>query len=321
MTRIGIRMIRIIVLGGLVAAILTAVGGGLVGKFRLLVVTSGSMEPAIPAGSLIALIPKDNYASGDIISFNEAGDKVTTTHRISQVEEIDGRIRYVTKGDRNEEEDLSLVYFNKVVGKVVVVIPKFGKTLLAVNQFSSWVEEMISRAFLSDQESSVNNSLAAGTMDLKISDDDEAAGDSLAMTWEGDNLRPGQETAAGELKIKNAGTVAADHIHISVENLITQGAGPGADAADPMDANLEIQALQYNEADIKSYLSDKNGNGIIDLDDWEQTPIAEFSLPLTDLNNNHTLSLTVSLRSETSETNQGDVVTTAFSIIGHQLSG
>lgn len=304
--------------------ILAVIGGWwLAGRsgVRLLVVTSGSMEPAIPAGSLIAVAAKDTYASGDIISFNEAGDKIVTTHRISRIEETDGVIRYFTKGDRNEEIDPPPVYFNKVVGKVVIVIPKLGKTLLTVNQFSDWVKEMVSRAFLIDQESSTNNSLTVGTMDLKITDNDEPAGDSLTMTWDGDNLRPGQGTVNGELKIKNVGTVAANHIHISVTNSIAQGTGPGASGNDPMDANLEIKALQYNEVDIKSYITDKNGNGTIDLDDWEKTLEEDFSLELTDLNNNHTLSLTVGLRPETSETNQGDTVTTTFSVIGHQLAG
>lgn len=288
---------------------------------RLLTVSSGSMEPGIPAGSLIVVAAKDNYIAGDIISFNEAGGReIITTHRISRIEEIDGRIRYVTRGDRNEEEDLTIVYFNKVVGKVTVIIPKLGEALLIANQSLEWVQEIISRAFLNDQENSINNSLAVGTMDLKISDDDEGAGDSLTMTWDGDNLRPGQGTVNGELKIKNVGTVAADHIHITVANSITQGAGPGADVVDPMDANLEIQALYYNEVDIKSYLSDKNGNGVIDLDDWEKMPEEDFSLELTDLNINHVPSLTVGLRPQTSETNQGDVVATTFSIIGHQLN-
>lgn len=302
--------------------ILAVIGGWwLVGRsgVRLLVVISGSMEPAIPAGSLIVVADKDSYASGDIISFNEAGDKIVTTHRISRIEDTDGVIRYFTKGDRNEEIDPPPVYFNKVVGKVVIVIPKLGKMLLTANQFSDWVKEMISRAFLIDQESSINNSLTAGTMDLKISDSDEAAGDSLAVTWEGDGLRPGQGEASGELVIKNTGTVAADHVHISVENSITQGEGPGAEDSDPMDANLEIKVLQYNEVDIKSYLLDKNGNGVIDLDDWEKKLEEDFSLELTDLDNDHALSLTVGLRPETSATDQGDEVTTAFSIIGHQL--
>lgn len=286
---------------------------------RLLAVSSGSMETEIPVGSIIIVAAKSSYIPGEVISFNEAGGRVLTTHRISRAEEVDGEIRYLTKGDKNEEEDLRPVYFNKVVGKVIWVIPKAGETLIAVNKSWEWVKEMISRAILIDQENSSGNNLAAGTMDLKISDSDEEVGDSLAMTWDGDNLRPGQGTISSDLKIKNVGTVAANHVHITVENSITQGSGSGASENDPMDANLEIKSLQYNEADIKSYITDKNGNGIIDLDDWEKTPAADFSLTLTDLNNNHSLSLTVGLRQETSGADQGDEVETTFSIIGHQF--
>lgn len=286
---------------------------------RLLAVSSGSMEPAIPAGSLIGVTAGETYAVGDIISFNEAAGGEITTHRISRIQEINGYIRYVTKGDRNEEEDERPVYLNKVVGKMILVIPKVGQTVISINKSREWVKEMISRAILIDQEASTGNSLAAGTMDLKISDDDEPAGDSLTITWEGDGLRPGEGEVSGELVIKNTGTVAADHIHILVENSITQGTGSGASQADPMDANLEIKTLYYNEVDIKSDLSDKNGNGVIDLDDWESAPLEDFSLDLSDLDNDHTLSLTVGLRPETPAVDQGDKAETTFSVIGHQF--
>ncbi len=283
------------------------------GGVRLLAVASGSMEPAIPAGSLIVVLAKGSYSAGDIISFNKADEKSVITHRIIRIEEDNGRIGYFTKGDQNEEEDKDPVYSNEVAGKVAVVIPKLGGAFLRV-------KKIISLAFFADQEMSTGNGLAAGTLDLKISDGDEAAGDSLTMTWNGGNLRPGSGSVGADLKIKNSGTVASNHIHIQAVNAITQGSGPGADAADPMDANLEILTLYYNEVSIKSYLTDKNGNGIIDLDDWEKTPTQEFSLALTDLDNDHTLSLTVGLRSGTSAADQGDTVEMNFLVTGHQLA-
>ncbi len=282
---------------------------------RLLVVTSGSMEPAIPVGSLIAVAAKDRYSAGDIISFNEVGGGGMITHRVSRLEEIDGKLVYFTKGDRNEEEDINPVYFNKVAGKVVVVIPKPGEVFLRLKKF-------ISLAFFADQETSTENRLAAGTMDLKISDADETAGDSLTMTWEGSNLRPGQGEVSADLKIKNMGTVAANHIHIKAANAITQGGGPGANGSDPMDANLEVKTLTYDGADIKSFLTDTDGNGVKDLDDWEAGGDSGIgTLSLIDLGNDHVLSLTVGLRAGASGANQGDIVTTTFSIIGHQLDG
>jgi len=279
----------------------------------LLAVASGSMEPAIPAGSLIIVLAKDRYSAGDIISFNEAGGGGMITHRISRLEEIDGKLRYFTKGDRNEEEDINPVYSNKVAGKAMAVIPKLGEAFLRV-------KKIISLAFFADQEISTGNSLAAGTLDLKISDADEAAGDSLAMTWEGDGLRPGEGQAGADLKIKNAGTVAANHIHIKAVNVITQGSGPGADASDPMDANLEVKVLTYDGANIKSYLADTNGNGVKDLDDWGAAGGSGIgTLSLTDLGVDHVLSLTVGLRAGAGGANQGDTVTTTFSVTGHQL--
>ena len=315
MTRISMRMIRI---GVLTSIVFLVVQGGFFDKTRLLVVVSGSMEPAIPVGSLIVVRERDEYVAGEVISF-VSSNKAIITHRILRVETSGGKIKYITKGDRNEEEDRKPVYYEKVAGKVTNVIPKLGGSLITVRESTQWLTEMISRAILIDQEVSSGNNLTAGTMDLKISDDDEEAGDSLAMTWEGDGFRPGEGDVSADLKIKNSGTVAAEHIHVSVENSIGEGEGPGEDDSDPMDANLKILSLYYNKADIKSDLSDRNGNGIIDLDDWEKTPAEDFSLELTDLDNDHTLSLTVGLRPETSAADQGDMVETTFLVIGHQL--
>ncbi len=282
---------------------------------RLLVVTSGSMEPAIPAGSLIVVLAKSSYSAGDIISFNEVADNSVVTHRINRIEEEKSTFSYFTKGDRNEEEDKNPVYYNEVAGKVAAVIPKLGEVFLKL-------KKIISLAFFADQETSTENRLAAGTLDLKISDDDEAAGDSLTMTWEGSNLRPGQGEVSADLKIKNLGTTPANHIHVKAVNVITQGSGPGTDVSDPMDANLEVKVLTYDGADIKSYLTDANGNGVRDLDDWEAAGNSGIgTLSLTDLATDHVLSLTAGLRAETGGTNQGDTIETTFSIIGHQLDG
>jgi hypothetical protein len=100
-----------------------------------------------------------------------------------------------------------------------------------------------------------------------------------------------------------------------------------------MDANLEIKTLAYDGVDIKPYLTDRNGNGALDIDDWELVGSAgigdsdgtampqDGTVTLADIGVNHNLLLTIGLRSETGGANQGDVVTTTFSVIGHQLDG
>ena len=86
------------------------------------VVLSGSMQPSIPLDAYIVTKAQKTYAKGDVISF-EAGNH-TTTHRIVQVLP-EG---FQTKGDANgESADKEIVKKEKVVGKVVLVIPKIGR--------------------------------------------------------------------------------------------------------------------------------------------------------------------------------------------------
>ena len=75
-------------------AIILAAALGLSSEVRLLAVASGSMEPTIPAGSLIVVAAKNNYIPGDIISFNEVAGNSVVTHRISRIEEVEDRIAY-----------------------------------------------------------------------------------------------------------------------------------------------------------------------------------------------------------------------------------
>lgn len=187
------------------------------------------------------------------------------------------------------------------------------------------------KAVWSDSGQSTGNTFAAGTLDLKLSDDDETDLDDVAITWNGTAMTPGGTTVSADLLVKNVGDPAADHVHFAVSNGIVEGAGVGADASDPMDANLEITGLSYDGASIMGYLTDVNGNGWIDLDDWAQTGDigdhdgalvpADGTLPLADLDADHTLSMTVQLNALSTDANQGDIVTTDVTATLHQADG
>ena len=90
--------------------------------FSTAVVLSGSMEPAISVNDMVVIREKDNYAEKDVISYvSQSGNLIT--HRIVDVTD-EG---YVTRGDANNAIDVeSPVSVDKVVGKVVYVIPKVG---------------------------------------------------------------------------------------------------------------------------------------------------------------------------------------------------
>lgn len=49
------------------------------------------------------------------------------THRISRIVNLGDNYGFVTKGDSNNIEDENIVTYNQVIGKVILVMPKFGK--------------------------------------------------------------------------------------------------------------------------------------------------------------------------------------------------
>src|SRR5699024_5161336 len=69
--------------------------------YKVKTVLSGSMEPGIQTGSIIAIKePEPNYTfeKNDVITFITEEEKIIT-HRIDEVRKDDGS--YVTKGDAN----------------------------------------------------------------------------------------------------------------------------------------------------------------------------------------------------------------------------
>jgi len=92
------------------------------------VVTSGSMEPSIPAGSIIYVPQKSFYNNSDVISFNQGGKVIT--HRVASIEKIGSETFYKTKGDANSVEDSILVSQNYVVGTTILTLPSVGKVIM-----------------------------------------------------------------------------------------------------------------------------------------------------------------------------------------------
>lgn len=92
---------------------------------RSYVVLTGSMEPLVPVGSMVFVLPENHYQVGDVITFHR--DKVEITHRVFAVSQSGTTWTYVTKGDANQTEDLRRVYDGDVIGKVFIGIPEIGK--------------------------------------------------------------------------------------------------------------------------------------------------------------------------------------------------
>lgn len=89
---------------------------------------SGSMDPAIPVGSVI-YVKSCNLPSvgeGDIIVYTDADGVVA--HRVVANRSSLGE--FVTKGDANEEADHDPVPYERVTGRVVFHLPALGMAIV-----------------------------------------------------------------------------------------------------------------------------------------------------------------------------------------------
>jgi signal peptidase len=97
--------------------------------FQVLIVQSGSMEPAIHTGSVVVLQAKAKYEEGQVVTFGAVATKVPTTHRIVGSKIEAGELVFVTKGDANDEVDVELLKPENIRGLVLFSIPVLGYLL------------------------------------------------------------------------------------------------------------------------------------------------------------------------------------------------
>jgi len=97
------------------------------GNYKLMIVQSGSMTPAIKMGSVVVAKPAENYQIGDVITFGPyTRTQAPTTHRIYDIKVTDGNPVYITKGDANNAPDQREITKRDIVGKVLFSIPYLG---------------------------------------------------------------------------------------------------------------------------------------------------------------------------------------------------
>lgn len=82
--------------------------------YRAVILTGGSMEPALPIGSVVISrqAAPEELESGDIITFRHPDSKFSTTHRIVGVREESGVRRFTVKGDANDTPDPREISFD-----------------------------------------------------------------------------------------------------------------------------------------------------------------------------------------------------------------
>lgn len=99
---------------------------------RLYIVDSGSMSPTINLNSMIVVeeLRPEEVAVGDIITYYGHNKSSRITHRVMDIED-NGTL--ITKGDANEVDDPIPLEGEKVIGKVVYIIPYIGKIFRFLN--------------------------------------------------------------------------------------------------------------------------------------------------------------------------------------------
>ena len=97
---------------------------------KYMIVTSGSMSPAMNAGDLIVVstIDTEKIQVNDVISFTTGGEIIT--HRVIEIDYVHEKFK--TKGDANEDPDIRLVDHSQVVGKVILIVPFVGHVAMFV---------------------------------------------------------------------------------------------------------------------------------------------------------------------------------------------
>ena len=100
------------------------------GNIEIKIVKSGSMEPSIPVGSVVVVMPRESYAVGEVVTFGrDTAREIPTTHRIIGERVERGQTYYQTKGDANEEQDPREIAASEVIGKVLLHVPYMGYVL------------------------------------------------------------------------------------------------------------------------------------------------------------------------------------------------
>jgi len=124
LSAIGI-ILMVIVVAACLCLVIPRIAG-----YESYVVVSGSMEPAIPVGSVVYSEETEPalLKTGDVIVFIDAARGSTPiTHRVVSNNTNTGTV--ITKGDANTKEDANPVTYGNILGKVKAHIPRIGFTV------------------------------------------------------------------------------------------------------------------------------------------------------------------------------------------------
>ena len=108
------------------------------------VIVSGSMEPLIKVEDavLIKRAAEEDIKVNDVVTYQSTDPSfygILVTHRVINIEDVNGEKTYITKGDHNETIDRTPVKFNQIRGKVIMRIPKIGYIKYFLIEYYGWI--------------------------------------------------------------------------------------------------------------------------------------------------------------------------------------
>lgn len=118
-----------------------------VAGIQSMVVLTGSMGPAIPAGGMVMVRPGEWYFPGDVLTFRNAAGQ-TVTHRLQEKLFANGEAVFRMKGDANNTADSELVPPGQVVGRVFAIVPYVGHVVLALKTLPGFLSLVVLPALI-----------------------------------------------------------------------------------------------------------------------------------------------------------------------------
>jgi len=167
-------------------------------------------------------------------------------------------------------------------------------------------------AYFSDTETSTNNQLTAGTLDLKTNDDD-----GVAQTLYATNMKPGDTVGPATIQLRNTGSVDGSTLDIAFSYVESDGSPNAVNkSADATAAVMEVTTLNYGGSSLLTSVNDENSNGYKDIQDLKNADLTGQSGLNASATKN--FEIAVQLRSETGNDFQADGITVTMTFILNQ---
>ena len=122
-------------------------------KFSIYTIVSPSMVPNINVYDIIINLKVDNPSEikvGNIITFistSPSSNGMTITHRVTDIQIVNGEYQFTTKGDNNAVADSTPALYSNVIGKAVIKLPQLGRVQFFVASKTGWLFVVIVPAF------------------------------------------------------------------------------------------------------------------------------------------------------------------------------